>query len=217
MFLSSYAYSTYAQVLGEIYAVVDEIDSAPHGLAPYNNNQASSSGIRCRPDYYQQDQSHRLGNSSLRPGAGPSKSTNQSSERDEHTQRYQKSRLGSNATVIHGDKPKRPKSKKVDCPIYKYHIMHGISPSCDGCGRVVMSQVRSHVNRVAHYGYSQFLEQCRRCKEDFVDGKLLDDHRTANHCDHRPQLRGDIIIPWARLYLAIFPDASRVPLPCKFS
>lgn len=85
---------------------------------------------------------------------------------------------------------------------------------CRGCRQTKMSQLRSHIKRVAHRDFSG-VWQCPACKKDFVDQREYERHREADSCHHQAQTRGDIIIPWARLYLTRYPGATRIPSPCK--
>jgi hypothetical protein len=113
-----------------------------------------------------------------------------------------------------------PEVVKVDCPVFKHHFMHGTPPPCNGCRAASMSQVRGHLNPSrtgTHGGYPAFVRQCSRCKDDFIDEETYNSHKIANSCAFQSQSRLQIQIPWARQYLKLFPTATRVPLPCKFS
>ncbi|OAL54803.1 hypothetical protein IQ07DRAFT_276951 [Pyrenochaeta sp. DS3sAY3a] len=84
--------------------------------------------------------------------------------------------------------------------------------ACNGCRQVNLSQVRSHLNRVNHSDYIE-VTQCRRCKTDFVDSPTYNLHKHQNTCQNQAQRRQDIILPWARLYFAQYPNAERIPIP----
>jgi hypothetical protein len=106
--------------------------------------------------------------------------------------------------------------KEVDCPVFKHHVMHNTASPCRGCRVGVMAQVRSHLNpsrTATHQGFPAFVQQCSKCKQDFVDQQRYDDHKSASACVTRNQTRGDIAVPWARLYLVLYPNARRIPLP----
>jgi hypothetical protein len=106
--------------------------------------------------------------------------------------------------------------KEVDCPVYKHHVMHNTAPPCHGCRVGVMSQVRSHLNPSRtgiHRGFPAFVQQCSRCKQDFIECQLYENHIGVSTCIPRNAIREDITIPWARQYLALYPDALRIPLP----
>jgi len=78
-----------------------------------------------------------------------------------------------------------------------------------------MSQVRSHLNpdrAGTHCGFPSFVQQCSHCKQEFIEEHVYDAHKVAG-CAAQPQIRGDIVLSWGRLYLALFPDATRIPLP----
>ena len=124
---------------------------------------------------------------------------------------------GRNVKVTKGNISRKAESREVDCPEYKHHIMHRTSqpPSCGGCGEVVMSQVRSHLNRVDHRDFPSGVRQCSRCKQDFIDQSIYDMHKAVNTCRHQAQARRDIELPWARLYLTRYPAATRIPIPCR--
>jgi hypothetical protein len=101
----------------------------------------------------------------------------------------------------------------LDCPVYKNHLMHDITPPCNGCQVSSVAQVRSHLRTRAHSALLSFVQQCSRCKEDFVNEESWKQHTTANACEHRSQIRGDTVAAWVRLYLTLFPDSSKVPSP----
>ncbi|KAF2123534.1 hypothetical protein P153DRAFT_161831 [Dothidotthia symphoricarpi CBS 119687] len=210
---NSDAHTTYARVLEEIYTVVSDLDSAPPNQLIQDDELTRSSGMTYQPALHAQDQFYGAGHLSLCPGVGSSSWTSQAHGRDGQTQQYQKSQTGGEAWVIHSDKPITLKSRNVDCPIYKHNSMHGTPLSCRGCSNNRMSQIRNHVNRSTHSGFPRFLKQCGRCREDFIDRQLFNSHRDANRCEYVRQIRGNIEIPWARLYLTIFPNAPQVPLP----
>jgi hypothetical protein len=123
---------------------------------------------------------------------------------------------GKNTMVALGAKSIPGRRTEVDCPVFKHHIMHNTAPPCRGCRVGVMAQVRSHLNPSRtgiHRGFPAFVQQCSRCKQDFVERHLYEDHLSASACISQNQTRGDIAIPWARQYLALYPNAPRVPLP----
>lgn len=108
-------------------------------------------------------------------------------------------------------------SRKVDCPVYKHHVMHNTTPPCNGCRVSVMSQVRSHLNpsrAATHGGFPSFVQQCPRCKQDFIERGMYESHRATDTCVFRSQARGDIVLSWALQYLALYPGANGIPLPC---
>lgn len=195
------AYPVYAQVLDEIRLVVHTVDRTGHGshAPPGGHDSRSLSSGRAR--------SRGNGNGSL----GRSQSdrvTKQSST---------SGGVGKNILVAVDQQADHEEREEVDCPVFKYHIMHNLRPPCRGCRVTVMSQVRSHLNpnraSGTHRGFPQFVEQCSRCKQDFVDRQVFDAHNTANNCAFQRQIRGEILLPWARQYLALYPNARRVPLP----
>jgi hypothetical protein len=124
--------------------------------------------------------------------------------------------MGARPLVAMSEKSRANEQKQVDCPVFKHHIMHNTSPPCRGCRVAVMSQVRSHLNPTRasiHGGFPSFVHQCSRCKQDFVKREAYDDHASTSSCLPQNATRGEITIPWARLYLALYPDALRIPLP----
>jgi hypothetical protein len=121
-----------------------------------------------------------------------------------------------NIVVALADTTVRSGQTMVDCPVYKHHIMHDTTPPCQGCSASTMSQVRSHLSRnyaQTHRVFPTYIRQCYRCKQDFVERESYNTHRIANDCVLQPQSRGDLTIPWSRQYLALYPDAMRIPLP----
>jgi serine/threonine protein kinase len=106
------------------------------------------------------------------------------------------------------------KDKKVDCPVYKHHLMYGMTSPCSGLCSSSMSQVRHHLNHGGgHKMFPQFIRQCSRCKRDFVEQQAYEEHTSRVTCISSPQFRGDKDVPWALLYLALYPDAQHVPVP----
>lgn len=123
---------------------------------------------------------------------------------------------GQNAIAM-GKRPLKG-NKSVDCPVYKYCIMHNLRPPCHGCQENVMSQVRNHINpdrTATHRGFPAFIAHCRRCQQDFIDRHLYSLHEDSGNCIYQPQRRGDIVTSWVQLYLTLYPGETQVPSPCK--
>lgn len=114
-----------------------------------------------------------------------------------------------------------PNYQELDCPIYKWHLMHaseGMVSPCNGCGKPYMNGVRQHLlpsYSQQHQGKITFIQRCKTCAEDFVDKNLWDlgRHGTGT-CHGRSQPQGASLICWARLYLKIYPEETRIPSPC---
>jgi hypothetical protein len=103
--------------------------------------------------------------------------------------------------------------KEVDCPVHKHDRMYATPPSCTGRRFSTTSEIRAHLNRSGAHSCFINAKQCSRCLQDFVEGPAYDDHVSRNTCPPRPHRRDDIDLRWAQLYLAIYPDAVRIPLP----
>jgi hypothetical protein len=201
------AYPVYFKVLEDIRFVVDFIQDTNHSPC------GGSDGQRERP--HPSRRAEPRGNSGLALGRGTASRTDRITRRDER-KKSPSNGSGKNVLVASTDSGKDDGRREVDCPVFKHHIMHNTAPPCRGCRVTVMSQVRSHLNpnRAAgtHRSFPQFVKQCSRCKQDFVDRELYDNHK-MNDCVFQLQIRGDIVVSWARQYLALYPDAQRIPLP----
>jgi hypothetical protein len=196
----SNAYPIYAKVLEDIRAVVHANNVIAYTACSGSNGPTSraSHGQWAAP----------RGNGNLGLGHG--------SPRISKRKQSITGGAGKNVLVALGENSNQERRRDVDCPVYKYHLMHNTTPPCRGCRVGVMSQVRSHLNPSrtgTHRGFPEFIEQCSRCKQDFVEQQQYNDHTTANTCVFQSQARGDIVIPWARQYLALYPTARRIPLP----
>lgn len=191
----------YAQVLNDIRHIVYGVAHTEHG------SQAPSDGESSRPTSNRQVSSRGSGLDNL----GRSLS-------DRITKRGSSSGGAGRNLVNTVEKRARVEGRQeVDCPVYKHHVMHGLHPPCQGCRVTVMSQVRSHLNpdraSGTHRGFPRFIEQCHRCKQDFIDRQSYDAHTAANRCAFQKQIRGEILLPWARQYLTLYPNTAKVPLP----
>jgi hypothetical protein len=110
--------------------------------------------------------------------------------------------------------------QELDCPIHKWHLMHARVPPCNGCGKPYMNGVRQHLlpsYSQQHQGKITFIQRCKTCAEDFVDKNLWDLGRHGTGaCHGRSQPQGHSLICWARLYLKIYPEETRIPSPCMY-
>jgi len=108
--------------------------------------------------------------------------------------------------------------KTLDCPVYKQHVMQNLRPPCRGGEFSYLSQIRHHLqpDRSTHHGFLRFLKNCGTCKQDFVEEEKWLDH-ASHDCTHSTRRRTEDIKveSWARLYVALYPNTSRVPSPCK--
>jgi uncharacterized C2H2 Zn-finger protein len=202
----SNAHSVYANVLDELGDVMRANDTTYNS---YGHSSRAPRGKRAEP---RSNSKSELG---YHTGSAPSR-TNRVAKRNER-----KKLIASDSDKVHrlalGEPNTVPDRRQVDCPVYKHHVMNNTTPPCRGCRVDVMSQVRSHLNpdRAArtHRGYPQFVEQCPRCKQDFVDRAVYAAHSSANTCLFQHQARGDIVIPWAKQYFALYPSAPKIPAP----
>ncbi|KAH8711903.1 hypothetical protein GQ44DRAFT_776448 [Phaeosphaeriaceae sp. PMI808] len=202
------AYPVYAKVLEDIRAIVYTIDVTAH------NTCTTGSSTRCGPS----PPNHRAGIRGT-GSSGLGSQTSRVSKRNEHKSPLANRTSGKALTSL-GEHSKKRESRAVDCPVYKHHLMHNTAPPCRGCRTTVMSQIRHHLKPTrasTHEGFPEFVEQCSRCKQDFVKNSTYEQHKaaveTGNTCTFQTQARGDIVIPWARQYLALYPDSIRIPLP----
>jgi hypothetical protein len=205
----SEAYPAYAQVLDDIRSAVHAIDVAARDTC------VESGGNRSRVS--QKDRAAPRGNRNLGLGSStlPTSSASRVSKRCGHRSSLADD-TSKDVLVALDELSNQGSQNEVDCPVYKHHFMHRTSPPCRGCRVRVMSQVRSHLNPCragTHRGFPTFVMQCYRCKQDFVEREAYNDHTNSNSCAFQSQQRGDIIIPWGRQYLALYPNASRIPLP----
>jgi hypothetical protein len=106
----------------------------------------------------------------------------------------------------------------LDCPMHKWHQMHGHESPCHGCGKPSMNAVRQHLHpeySTQHRSKVTFIQRCENCKEDFIDELLWTQGRHgASACHARSQPRGHSVIVWARLFLKLYPEEVEVPSPC---
>jgi hypothetical protein len=204
---NSDAHCVYSKVIEDLYIVLYAINGT--GLGPCRGSDGQDN--RSPPS----KRAEPRGNNTLVLGRGTASRMNRITKRSERKMSPANG-PGKLALAALGESGNDEGRREVDCPVYKHHIMHNTAPPCRGCRVSVMSQVRSHLNpnRAAgtHRGFPQFIEQCSRCKRDFVDRQLYDDHRTKD-CVFQRQTRGDIVVSWARQYLALYPDTQRIPLP----
>lgn len=119
--------------------------------------------------------------------------------------------------------------KTVDCIIYKHNLLKGtphLCP-CSGFTATSMANLRhSHLMPAQdgkqgrarnHNGLMTSLYRCNQCKEDSVNKEVILWHK-AKKCKYKTQARTDSVeARWARLYLARYPDETRIPSPCKSS
>jgi hypothetical protein len=153
------------------------------------------------------------GTSGLGYSSGSTSHTNRVSKRDRKQSHANKS--GKNVQAALEKRGNKDDGRMVDCPVYKHHIMHRSDPPCQGCHVEVMSQVRSHLdpNRSrTHRNFPEFVKHCSRCEHDFITELAYDTHKEEG-CGPEPQIRNDIVLSWARMYLALYPNAHRIPVP----
>jgi hypothetical protein len=195
---------------------VQAVDSSPY--ASVSRCTTEGDGYTYQAPHNQRDSSRCKPSSGLGLGAGSTSSTNRVTKPN-GSKRPQASGSGKDILVALSDNVVRVDDTKVACPVFKHHIMAGETPPCNGRPVKSMAEVRSHLDpdrtRI-HNGYPAFIKQCSRCKDDFVEEVRFREHEVAQSCVPQNQLRGQIEVPWARLYLKLYPNANRVPLPCKF-
>jgi hypothetical protein len=210
--ISSEAYDVFAKALADSYAAIAAIDRA----------LLVQDGDDCQ-DYYRsrpaQESARRYRDSARTPAEASSSASNFFNQ-----SRVQKGKMqaGGNSAIKHDTRLGKPTSRKVECPLRKHRLMYPDSNTfrdCHGCSCDTMSQVRHHLNqrhvKEGIFGMLSYLEQCKICKETFPERSSGQQHIAVKTCVHRPQDRGNIVTPWARLYLRLFPNATKVPIPCK--
>jgi hypothetical protein len=111
-------------------------------------------------------------------------------------------------------------SRGLDCPIHKRNGIHGSPSPCNGCGKPYMNGIRQHLGpqySQQHQGRITFIQRCGTCAEDFIDKNIWDLGGHSNGtCHGRSQPQGHSLVCWARLYLKIYPEETRVPSPCMY-
>lgn len=160
-------------------------------------------------------------------GKGPARGRSlpggtQNGRTDDRRHGKQSKKRGSEASVSVSGRTGKPKSLMLDCPVYKYCLAYGKQPlPCNGCAAIDMSKVRHHLYPTItknHLLFIPFLERCGRCKAHVVSQQAWDNGGHAvRTCHARIQPHGTLVGEWVLLYFAIFPDETRVPIPCKFS
>jgi hypothetical protein len=213
MTLRSDTYAVYAKVLDDLYSVVDAIDSGL--ISSQDHGIPRLTSLYHRPALGPPSGSHGRRDSTAGLGAD-ARSPSCKSSKPNRRRLFHQGNFGENR-VAKANRPKREGSYEVDCPDHKHHMMYLNSQdsSCQGCREKFMSQVRSHLIRIDHGGRSGAW-QCSCCKKDFDDQQEFETHKAVRACSHRPLRRGGIVLQWARLYLIRYPNATRIPTPCRF-
>ena len=200
-------------MLADIHAVVQavECDSASDacGVGPSAFYSRAPHSQRAEP----------RGNGSLGLGSGTATSGNRVSKPNGRKSSVARG-SGKQVLTTLAEQKVTTGGPKVDCPVYMHHFVRGTTPPCSGCREGCMAHVRAHLQTTGravgtHAVHPAFIKQCSRCKKDFIDEIAYNTHPVLDGCDSHPQHRGQIEVPWARLYLTLYPNESRVPLPCK--
>jgi hypothetical protein len=204
----SNAYLVYAKVLDDIRTVVQGMY-----MVAYASCTAGLSNFHNRTPRTQRSESRGSGRSNLDHRISTTSQTDRVSKRER--ERSFVSTSGEKVLVASEESSIEKGIRMVDCPVFKHRLMHGTEPPCQGCSKLVMSQVRSHLNpdrAGTHRGFPSFVQQCQRCKQDFVEEDVYDAHNREG-CVPQPQIRNDIVVSWACQYLALYPDSVNIPLP----
>lgn len=207
------ASSVFAQVVHDV----------ANGLTSRPMDQVSGSSISSSLDTRGQRESTGSTFTQANRGKAPARgqareSTSQKSTKaPAQSQELSKRARGKTATA-NDEAPGKPKKPKADCPIYKYHVMHGLEPRCRGCGGESMNAIRAHIkNSSVHLPFVNFLERCKRCTTNVVCSQgWVDGGHQAGTCTQRSEPHGSLIPSWVRLYLSIFPQETEVPNPGRF-
>jgi hypothetical protein len=168
---------------------------------------------------------HTGGNTSSTHAAGASSSsTDALGDEANHNQHGSVGNelLGSGAPT---NELKRLERKKVTkdqhqlaCLYSKHHQVHNKPPSCAFDGADSMSEVAQHLRTRAH---NSFWFLCRTCYQYIVSQAELNGLHGPNLCPPAPQPRRSrlekVAQHWRSLYEKVFPQATRIPSPCKFN
>lgn len=103
--------------------------------------------------------------------------------------------------------------ESFDCPIHKHHLLHNVPSPCNGFPVYAIPQVYSHLRTHVHSAFIPFVQQCLRCKEDFITRDTWKQHTAANVCQPGSRTKENRITPWVRLYFKLYPESSKVPSP----
>lgn len=196
------AYSVYAKVIEDIRAVMNTMDDTAYDLCAED-----PSGYRSRAP----PRTGPRGNG--KSNVGHNTTTSKAAQHDRISKQSYASSSGKHVLVALDERNKKAKGRTVDCPVYKHSVVTGSTRSCGGCAKTDMSKLRSHFRTEgSHGGFPPCVHQCSRCLQDFIDEQLYDYHIRSS-CDAHPQIRGDIVLSWGRLYLTLYPDALGIPEP----
>ncbi len=211
----SESYPVYAKVIKDICSIVHAIDTGIIDSSKLDRTMENSHASWS-------DQNHQKGSktgSSFSKSLGFGVGASPANWKSNHHKALHSSGSGPDVKVTKKEKSKKSESKPVNCPEYLRWFMTSqtlLDQPCRGCRETLMSQVRSHLNRVSHPSLT-IAKQCGVCKREFVNQQAYDSHKAARRCQHVPQSRNDIVVPWARLYLTKYPNDTMIPNPCKSS
>lgn len=120
--------------------------------------------------------------------------------------------------------PKKPRKSKAPsdmprgpglaCPIQKNETEHGLKRTCHGVAAVNPSTVRRHLQDTHHI----FVKLCHQCNTHILEKQEWEtQHDKQPLCVPQPQVRRDHRrAQWEALYMKLYPDAYRIPSPCKY-
>ncbi|USP79447.1 uncharacterized protein yc1106_06721 [Curvularia clavata] len=201
----SNTYGIYMDVLKEILIVVDASES--------DWNQ-----VMADPALFSRLHHNGTASSSKGKGSvinlGPSSMSRTNSNHPSKGQKPAHRRETGSHKVSRSHQNGSSQSRLVDCPDHKHHMMDRDSQTspCHGCRVKSMAQVRHHLRRINHQGRPGTWK-CPLCKKDFNHEQSMNEHIKAKSCQTQVQSRGDIVKPWAMLYLTRHPDARCIPSP----
>lgn len=120
--------------------------------------------------------------------------------------------------------PKKPRKSKAPsdtprgpglaCPIQKNETEHGLKRTCHGVATENPSTVRRHLQDTHHI----FVKLCHQCNTHILEKQEWEtQHDKQPLCIPQPQVRRDHRrTQWEALYMKLYPDAYRIPSPCKY-
>ena len=120
--------------------------------------------------------------------------------------------------------PKKPRKSKAPidmprgpglaCPIQKNETEHGLKRTCHGVATENPSTVRRHLQDTHHI----FVKLCHQCNTHILEKQEWEtQHDKQPLCIPQPQVRRDHRrAQWEALYMRLYPDADRIPSPCKY-
>lgn len=211
--IRSNTYDIYLDVLEEVLAAVDAVDS---GSLDSINQVTADPSLLSRPRHGRSTSSGKGKGFVLNLGSSSMSRTDSNHPYGAQKPNYRRENSSPNHKVAKSNQNESPLFRPVDCPDHKYYRINlgSRTSPCRGCRAKNMAEVRYHLKRINHQGRSGTWK-CPFCKKDFNDKRSMDEHIEAKSCQTQVHHRGDIVRPWAMLFLTRHPEARKIPSPCK--